>query len=105
MNAPAYSLSPESPRKGPNPARARLRPPGGLYCRPRGPHPRRTAPPDPIRDEQTQLLQQVVLDASDLDGKLAAAEQKMNTILAQRDSWPILERRYKHNDLMIPNQP
>jgi multiple sugar transport system substrate-binding protein len=61
--------------------------------------------PDPIRDEQTQLLQQVVLDASDLDGKLAAAEQKMNTILAQRDKWPILERRYKHNDLMIPNQP
>jgi multiple sugar transport system substrate-binding protein len=61
--------------------------------------------PDAIRDEQNQLLEQVILDAADLDGKLAAAEQKMNAILAQRDSWPILERRYKHDDLMIPNQP
>jgi len=61
--------------------------------------------PDPIRLEQVQLLEQVILDASDLDGKLAAAEEKMNAVLAQRDSWPILERRYKHDDLMIPNQP
>jgi multiple sugar transport system substrate-binding protein len=61
--------------------------------------------PDPIRDEQDQLLQQVILDPSDLDGKLAAAEQKMNAILAQRDKWPILERRYKHKDLMIRDQP
>lgn len=61
--------------------------------------------PDPIREEQKQLLEQVILDPSDLDGKLAAAEQKMNAVLAQRDSWPILERRYKHDDLMIPNQP
>ena len=61
--------------------------------------------PDAIRDEQNQLLQQVILDPNDLDGKLATAEQKMNAVLAQRASWPILERRYKHNDLMIPNQP
>src|SRR3569623_2188725 len=61
--------------------------------------------PDAIRDEQNQLLQQVLLDPIDLDGKLATAEQKMNAVLAQRASWPILERRYKHNDLMIPNQP
>jgi multiple sugar transport system substrate-binding protein len=61
--------------------------------------------PDPIRDEQNQLLEQVILDPSDLDGKLAVAEQKMNAILAQRESWPILERRYKHDDLMIPDQP
>ena len=58
-----------------------------------------------IRDEQNQLLQQVILDPNDLDGKIAAAEQKMNAVLAQRESWPILERRYKHDDLMIPNQP
>jgi hypothetical protein len=61
--------------------------------------------PDAIRDEQNQLLQQVILDPNDLDGKLAAAEQKMNAVLAQRASWPILERNYKHHDLMIPNQP
>ena len=61
--------------------------------------------PDAIRDEQNQLLQQVILDPGDLDGKLATAEQKMNAVLAQRASWPILERRYKHDDLMIPNQP
>jgi multiple sugar transport system substrate-binding protein len=61
--------------------------------------------PDPIRDEQNQLLEQIILDPSDLDGKLADAEKKMNAVLAQRESWPILERRYKHNDLMIPNQP
>ena len=61
--------------------------------------------PDPVRIEQTQLLEQVILDPNDLDGKLAAAEQKMNAVMAQRDSWPILERRYKHDDLMIPNQP
>jgi multiple sugar transport system substrate-binding protein len=61
--------------------------------------------PDTVRVEQAQLLEQVILDASDLDGKLAAAEQKMNAALAQRDAWPILERRYKHDDLMIPNQP
>jgi len=61
--------------------------------------------PDPIRDEQTQLLEQVILDPSNLDAKLADAEKKMNSVLAQRESWPILERRYKHDDLMIPNQP
>ena len=58
--------------------------------------------PDPIRDEQNQLLEQIILDPSDLDGKLAEAEKKMNAVLAQRESWPILERRYKHDDLMIP---
>ena len=61
--------------------------------------------PAPIVAEQTQLLEEVILDPSDLDGKLAAAETKMNAVLAQRDSWPILERRYKHDDLMIPDQP
>ena len=61
--------------------------------------------PDPVRIEQTQLLEQVILDPNDLDGKLAAAEQKMNAVMAQRESWPILERRYKHDDLMIPDQP
>jgi ABC-type glycerol-3-phosphate transport system substrate-binding protein len=61
--------------------------------------------PDPVRIEQTQLLEQVILDPNDLDGKLAAAEQKMNAVMAQRESWPILERRYKHDDLMIPSQP
>ena len=61
--------------------------------------------PDPIRIEQVQLLEQVILDPADLDGKLAAAEEKMNAVLAQRESWPILERRYKHDDLMIPDQP
>lgn len=61
--------------------------------------------PDPIRDEQTQLLEQIILDPSDLDGKLAAAETKMNAVLAQRENWSILERRYKHDDLMIPDQP
>ena len=61
--------------------------------------------PDQIRIEQTQLLEQVILDPSDLDAKLADAEQKMNAVLAQRESWPILERNYKHDDLMIPDQP
>jgi multiple sugar transport system substrate-binding protein len=61
--------------------------------------------PDQIRIEQTQLLEQVILDPSDLDAKLADAEQKMNAVLAQRESWPILERNYKHHDLMIPDQP
>jgi multiple sugar transport system substrate-binding protein len=61
--------------------------------------------PDPIRIEQTQLLEQVILDPSNLDAKLADAEKKMNAVLAQRESWPILERNYKHHDLMIPNQP
>lgn len=61
--------------------------------------------PAPVVAEQTQLLEQVVLDPSDLDGKLAAAETAMNAALAQRESWPILERRYKHDDLMIQNQP
>jgi hypothetical protein len=61
--------------------------------------------PDPIRDEQTQLLEQVILDPSNLDAKLVDAEKKMNAVLAQRESWPILERRYKHHDLMIPDQP
>lgn len=61
--------------------------------------------PDPIRIEQTQLLEQVILDPSNLDAKLADAEKKMNAVLAQRDSWPILERNYKHHNLMIPDQP
>jgi multiple sugar transport system substrate-binding protein len=61
--------------------------------------------PDPIRDEQIQLLEQIILDPSDLDGKLADAETKMNAVLAQRESWPILERRYTPHDLMIPDQP
>jgi multiple sugar transport system substrate-binding protein len=61
--------------------------------------------PDQIRIEQTQLLEQVILDPSNLDAKLADAEAKMNAVMAQRDDWTILERNYKHHDLMIPNQP
>jgi multiple sugar transport system substrate-binding protein len=61
--------------------------------------------PDEIRIEQTQLLEEVILDPSDLDAKLAAAEERMNAVMAQRDSWTILERNYKHHDLMIPDQP
>jgi multiple sugar transport system substrate-binding protein len=61
--------------------------------------------PEPVRAEQVVLLESVILDPSDLDGKLAAAERAMNAQLAQREAWPILERNYKHHDLMIPDQP
>jgi len=56
--------------------------------------------PNVIRDEQLQLTTAVVLDASDIDGKLAASEKTQNTLLSKRDDWNIIERNYANSDLM-----
>ncbi len=57
--------------------------------------------PNVIREEQLELVTAVILDPSDLDGKLAASEKKQNVLLSKRDDWNIIERNYGHNDKMI----
>jgi multiple sugar transport system substrate-binding protein len=51
------------------------------------------------------LLDPVLLADVPIDQALQDAEQAANDALAQREDWNIIERNYKHNDLMIPNQP
>ncbi len=60
--------------------------------------------PNVIRDEQLELVTAVMLDATDLDGKLAASEKTQNTLLSKRDDWNIIERNYRNHDLMIGDQ-
>ena len=47
----------------------------------------------------------VLLGASGIDDALEAAQAEADAQLAQREAWNILERNYKHDDKMIPNQP
>lgn len=60
--------------------------------------------PGVIRDEQTELITAVILDGSDLDGKIAASEKIQNTQLSKRDDWNIIERNYSNADMMIADQ-
>ena len=47
----------------------------------------------------------VLLGEMGVDEALQAAQQEADAQLAQREMWNILERNYKHDDKMIPNQP
>jgi multiple sugar transport system substrate-binding protein len=51
------------------------------------------------------VFDQVILGGMEIRNALQAAQEEADAQLAQRESWNILERNYKHDDLMIPNQP
>lgn len=60
--------------------------------------------PRVVLDEIDNLVTSVILDDSDLDGKIAKSAEVQNTVLGRRDDWNIIERNYIHNDLMIADQ-
>ncbi|TEU08300.1 MAG: hypothetical protein E3J25_12235 [Anaerolineales bacterium] len=47
----------------------------------------------------------VILGGADIRTALQAGQEEADAQLAQREAWNILERNYKHDDKMIPNQP
>jgi len=47
----------------------------------------------------------VILGETDIRTALQAGQEEADAQLAQREAWNILERNYKHDDKMIPNQP
>jgi multiple sugar transport system substrate-binding protein len=47
----------------------------------------------------------VLLGEMEIRNALQAAQEEADAQLAQREAWNILERNYKHDDMMIPNQP
>ncbi|MDI7276955.1 MAG: extracellular solute-binding protein, partial [Anaerolineae bacterium] len=47
----------------------------------------------------------VLLGEASIADALKTAEAQLEVELAKRERWGILERNYKHDDLMIPNQP
>lgn len=51
------------------------------------------------------VLEPVLLRQAPIQDCLKAAQKEMDDLLAKRERWNILERNYKHDDLMIPNQP
>ena len=51
------------------------------------------------------VFDEVILGEAEIRGALQAAQEEADAQLAQRESWNILERNYKHDNLMIPNQP
>ena len=62
--------------------------------------------PDVVRQViQNVLLDSVLLADIPIQDALVEAEAAANDELAQRENWNIIERNYKHHDLMIPNQP
>ena len=53
----------------------------------------------------SNAINAVLLGEASISDALAKAEAEMEIELAKRQRWGILERNYKHGDLMIPNQP
>jgi multiple sugar transport system substrate-binding protein len=47
----------------------------------------------------------VLLGEVSIRDALQAAQEEADAQLAQKESWNILERNYKHDDMMIPDQP
>lgn len=51
------------------------------------------------------LIDPILLAGMDIQQAMESAEGAINDELAQRDDWNIIERNYKHHNLMIPDQP
>lgn len=51
------------------------------------------------------LLDPILVGGMSIQDAILNAEEAINAELAQREDWAIIERNYKHHDLMIPNQP
>ena len=54
---------------------------------------------------QSMVLDPILLTGASIEESMQTAEAEINNLLGQKESWNILERNYKHDDLMIPNQP
>ena len=51
------------------------------------------------------LIGPILVGGTEIDDAMAQAEQFIDAELAQREDWNIIERNYKHANLMIPDQP
>ena len=51
------------------------------------------------------LLDPILVGGMSIQDAILNAEDAINAELAQRENWNIIERNYRHDDLMIPNQP
>jgi ABC-type glycerol-3-phosphate transport system substrate-binding protein len=57
--------------------------------------------PQVVRAEMQELATAVVLDPSDLDGKLVSSQKVQNDLLSKRSDWNIIERNYGNSAKMI----
>ncbi len=55
-----------------------------------------------IRDA---LIAPILVGGMSIDDAMAESEQFIDQELAQREDWNIIERNYKHHNLMLPDQP
>lgn len=60
--------------------------------------------PQPWTSEIASLFEEVLVGGATIEEALVAKEELLNERMAGQE-WIILERNYKHADLMIPNQP